>query len=153
MKAGRLIPKKADYRMRAHINPLSSTTFPFPPHHSYVDWKAHYPLRLGCTSEDNLQVSCNTVEHPSFYDKPRDYQLPKDKEVSIVDIGCGFGGLLFGLAPLFQDKLILGMEIRDKLVNFVGEKIRGYRVTEPGKFDNISVVRTNTMRHLCQYFR
>ena len=43
-------------------------------------------------------------------------------------------------------------EIRDKLVNFVGEKIRGYRTTEPGKFNNISVVRTNTMRHLGQYF-
>jgi len=42
-KLGRLIPKKADYRMRAHINPLSSTTFPFPAHHTYVDWRAHYP--------------------------------------------------------------------------------------------------------------
>ncbi len=72
--------------------------------------------------------------------------------MTVVDIGCGYGGLLFGLAPVLQDKLILGMEIRDKLVNFVGEKIRGYRVQEVGKFDNISVVRTNTMRHLCQYF-
>jgi tRNA (guanine-N7-)-methyltransferase len=47
----------------------------------------------------------------------------------MIDIGCGFGGLLFGLAPLFQNKLILGMEIRDKLVNYVGEKIKGYRTT------------------------
>lgn len=98
-----------------------------------------------------MKVSCNTVEHPSMYEKPRDYDLG-GKNVSIVDIGCGYGGLLFGLAPLFQDKLILGMEIRDKLVNFVGEKIRGYRTTQPHHFDNISVVRTNTMRHLCQYF-
>lgn len=48
MKLGRLIPKKADYRMRAHINPLSSTTFPFPPHHTFVDWRCHYPAKFGC---------------------------------------------------------------------------------------------------------
>ena len=72
--------------------------------------------------------------------------------MTVVDIGCGFGGLLFGLAPVLPDKLILGMEIRDKLVNFVGEKIRGLRTTNPGKYDHLSVVRTNTMRHLCQYF-
>jgi tRNA (guanine-N7-)-methyltransferase len=72
--------------------------------------------------------------------------------VSIIDVGCGFGGLLFGLALEFPEKLILGMEIRDKLVNYVGEKIRGMRMSEKDKYDNISVVRTNTMRHLCQYF-
>ena len=44
------------------------------------------------------------------------------------------------------------MEIRDKVVNFVAEKIRGYRIQNPGKYNNIGVVRTNTMRHLCQYF-
>lgn len=47
--------------------------------------------------------------------------------MSVIDVGCGYGGLLFALAPIFPDKLILGMEIRDKLVNFVGEKIRGMR--------------------------
>lgn len=44
------------------------------------------------------------------------------------------------------------MEIRDKLVNFVGEKIRGHRIKFKGQYGNIGVVRTNTMRHLCQYF-
>jgi tRNA (guanine-N7-)-methyltransferase len=72
--------------------------------------------------------------------------------VTIIDIGCGFGGLLFGLAPLFKDNLILGLEIRDKLANYVGEKIRGHRITYPNNYNNISVVRTNTMRHLSQYF-
>ena len=59
---------------------------------------------------------------------------------------------MFGLSNTFPDKLILGMEIRDKLCNFVAEKIRGYRIENPGKYNNVSVVRTNTMRHLCQYF-
>lgn len=113
--------------MRAHINPLNTTPFPYPPHHTYVDWKGHYPLRFGGSIEDNQKVYCNTVEHPSFYEHPRDYQL-HDKKVEIIDVGCGYGGLLFALAPLFPNKLILGMEIRDKLVNFVGEKIRGYRI-------------------------
>ena len=53
VKMGRLMPKKADYRMRAHINPLSSTTFPYPPHHTYVDWKAHYPLKFGASKKEN----------------------------------------------------------------------------------------------------
>jgi len=42
------------------------------------------------------------------------------KNVTIIDIGCGFGGLLFGLSSLFPDSLSLGLEIRDKLANYVG---------------------------------
>ena len=42
-----MIPKKKDYRMRAHINPLNTTPFPYPSHHTFVDWKAHYPLHYG----------------------------------------------------------------------------------------------------------
>lgn len=41
------MPKKANYRMRAHINPLNATPFPYPLNPSYVDWKAHYPFVLG----------------------------------------------------------------------------------------------------------
>jgi len=47
VKTDRLMPKKKDYRMRAHINPLNSTPFPIPAHHTYVDWRAHYPLKFG----------------------------------------------------------------------------------------------------------
>ncbi len=43
-KIDRLMPKKKDYRMRAHINPLNTTVFQYPSHHTYVDWKVHYPL-------------------------------------------------------------------------------------------------------------
>lgn len=38
---------------------------------------------------------------------------------TIVDIGCGYGGLMFELQKEFPDKLILGMEIRDTVANFV----------------------------------
>lgn len=36
-------------------------------------------------------------------------------KVEFADIGCGFGGLLIKLAPLFPDRLMVGMEIRDKV--------------------------------------
>lgn len=67
VKTEALMPKKKDYRMRAHINPLNTTPFPYPPHHTFVDWKGHYPLHFGGTQEENKIAYCNTVEHPSFY--------------------------------------------------------------------------------------
>ena len=44
------------------------------------------------------------------------------------------------------------MEIRDTIVDYVGKKIRAKRLTE-SKFDNISIVRTNSMKHLTNYIR
>ena len=41
------MPKRADYRMRAHINPLNATPFAYPLNPSYVDWKSHFPAVLG----------------------------------------------------------------------------------------------------------
>jgi tRNA (guanine-N7-)-methyltransferase len=32
-----------------------------------------------------------------------------DKEVEIADVGCGFGGLLFALAKILPETLILGI--------------------------------------------
>ena len=32
----------------------------------------------------------------------------RSKDVEIADIGCGYGGLLFALAPRFPDTLMLG---------------------------------------------
>lgn len=45
------------------------------------------------------------------------------------------------------------MEIRDKLVNYIGEKTIALRFNEPGSYQNISVVRTNAQRHITNYFR
>ena len=38
-----------------------------------------------------------------------------DKKVEVVDIGCGYGGLLIKLAEILPDTLSLGMEIRVKV--------------------------------------
>ena len=45
------------------------------------------------------------------------------------------------------------MEIRGKLVEFVGQKIQASRESKSGEFKNISVLRTNSMRHITNYFR
>ena len=35
--------------------------------------------------------------------------------VRFADVGCGFGGLLIRLSPLYPDKLMVGFELRDKV--------------------------------------
>ena len=70
----------------------------------------------------------------------------------MVDIGCGYGGLIFGLADLFPNDWILGMEIRDKVVNYVSEKILALRKETSGKYDKTSVIRSNAMKHLPNFF-
>jgi tRNA G46 methylase TrmB len=45
-----------------------------------VDWSAHYPAFAG-----------------------------SGKKPEFADVGCGFGGLLIALAPLYPDTLMLGM--------------------------------------------
>lgn len=52
------------------------------------------------------------------YDKKVE-QPEQQKVPTIVDIGCGYGGLMFELTKEFPDKMILGMEIRDKVTNYV----------------------------------
>ena len=42
-------------------------------------------------------------------------EVPQDMPVRFVDVGCGFGGLLTRLAPLYPDRGMLGFELRDKV--------------------------------------
>jgi tRNA (guanine-N7-)-methyltransferase len=43
-----------------------------------------------------------------------DARLPE-----FADIGCGYGGLLVRLSPLFPDITMVGMEIRIKVQNYL----------------------------------
>lgn len=47
---------------------------------------------------------------------------------------------------------MLGMEIRDKVADYVAERIQSLREEQPGAFQNVSVVRTNAMKYLPRYF-
>jgi tRNA G46 methylase TrmB len=71
--------KKKHYRQRAHANPFSDHVLDYPISPESIDWSSHYPAFSGT-----------------------------GKVPEIADIGCGFGGLLIALAPLFPDVLILG---------------------------------------------
>eukprot|EP00455_Lapot_gusevi_P046607 TRINITY_DN6157_c0_g2_i1.p1 TRINITY_DN6157_c0_g2~~TRINITY_DN6157_c0_g2_i1.p1 ORF type:complete len:271 (-),score=74.71 TRINITY_DN6157_c0_g2_i1:20-778(-) len=130
------------HRIRAHVNPLSVGDFVYPRTPEEVDWHRHYPDFYPEPSQQNQEVE---VKRP---------------EVKIADVGCGFGGLLVSLSPLFPEKLILGMEIRVKVVDFVQKRIAKLRVETPPAADaairpysNISVERTNAMKYLPNYFR
>lgn len=73
--------------------------------------------------------------------------------VEFADIGCGYGGLLITLSPLFPEKLILGMEIRVKVSDYVMDRITALRSQHPGEYQNIACLRTNAMKYLPNYFK
>jgi len=56
------------------------------------------------------------------------------------------------LAPLFPDTLMLGMEIRVKVEEYVRQRIEALRAANPGKYQNVSVLRTNAMKFLPNFF-
>ena len=61
---------------------------------------------------------------------------------------------MFELSKEFPDQLILGMEIRDLVANYVVQKISSLRINSGYKDClNIGVVKTNTMKTLHNYFR
>ncbi len=72
----------------------------------------------------------NTLEHPITYDNliENDKNGKNSRSPDFLDIGCGYGGLLFALSKNFEDKLSFGLEIRGKVVNFVVEKIKAMRI-------------------------
>ncbi|KAL8466336.1 hypothetical protein ACS0TY_035443 [Phlomoides rotata] len=117
------LPRKRFYRARAHSNPLSDSHFPVPISPTQFDYTAHFPQ----------------------------FSLP-NKKIEFADIGCGFGGLLISLSTLFPETLMIGMELRDKVTEYVKERILALRASNPGSYENVSVVRTNSMKYIPNYF-
>lgn len=78
------------------------------------------------------------------------------KEVTVADIGCGYGGLMIDLSPAFPDKLILGMEIRVQVTNYVEDRIIALRTNHAKEnkeaYQNINVLRGNAMKFLPNFF-
>jgi tRNA (guanine-N7-)-methyltransferase len=75
--------QKRHYRQRAHANPFSDHNLEYPASPDDVDWAMHYPAFAG-----------------------------SGKKPEFADVGCGFGGLLIALAPLYPDTLMLGAYAR-----------------------------------------
>ncbi|KAJ1430837.1 putative methyltransferase-domain-containing protein, partial [Ochromonadaceae sp. CCMP2298] len=121
----KMMPKKRFFRTRAHCNPLSyNDGFAYPTTPDDFDWAAHYP---------NIPL--------------------EDRVVKVLDIGMGFGGLTVALAGLLPDSLILGMEIRAKVCEYVRLRVDALRNEHTGQFQNASCLRTNCMRYLPNFFR
>ncbi|GAA5846723.1 hypothetical protein JCM9279_003428 [Rhodotorula babjevae] len=111
------MPRKRFYRQRAHANPLSIHHLEYPPSPEQMDWSTHFPTYFA-------QPPSEGEGSPSL----------KGKKVEFADVGCGFGGLSISLAPLFPDTLMLGLEIRVQVTQYVSDKIRALRLN-PGSVD------------------
>lgn len=134
-------PSKRFYRSRAHSNPLNDSHFGVPIAPEDVNWSRLFPASANApgasvSGKDTLQT------------KPSDLSL-----VRFVDVGCGFGGLLIRLAQLCPNTHILGFELRDKVTEYVKERILALQHEEPQTYSNVACVRTNAMKFLPNYFR
>jgi len=106
------------------------------------------------------RAHCNPFsDHDLIYPKnPKDmnwkiyYPEIGDQRVEFADVGCGYGGLLVALSPLFPRVFMLGMEIRTKVTEYVKQRITALRHQNPGDFQNISVIRSNAMKHFVHFF-
>ncbi|WRT66878.1 tRNA (guanine-N(7)-)-methyltransferase [Kwoniella shivajii] len=138
------IPQKRFYRQRAHANVFVDHELDYPKSPAEMDWSLHYPqyFALPDTQPEGAQ---NT------------------KKVEWADVGCGFGGLLMALAPMFPDTLMLGMEIRMSVTKYVTDRIAATRQVQSllpsestekqqGGYQNVSVIRANSMKHMPNFF-
>ncbi|KAJ3298169.1 tRNA (guanine-N(7)-)-methyltransferase [Borealophlyctis nickersoniae] len=140
---GTKLPQKKYFRQRDMV--INEIALASPTRPEEYDWSQHYPAYFppreanGSSGVDQAQPT---------------------KCVEFADIGCGYGGLLVALSPLFPSTLMLGMEIRVKVEEYVHRRIQALRtqnaskaVDEAGSYQNISVSRMNAMKFMPNFFR
>ncbi|XP_046385621.1 tRNA (guanine-N(7)-)-methyltransferase isoform X1 [Ischnura elegans] len=125
-------PQKKYFRQRAHSNPIADHCFDYPPSPRLMDWSKLYPKHY--PPEDPYAVQGKT------------------KMVEFADIGCGYGGLLVTLSDKYPETLMLGMEIRVKVSDYVISRINAMRSNNPGSYDNVACIRSNAMKYLPNFF-
>ncbi|KAA0708091.1 tRNA (guanine-N(7)-)-methyltransferase [Triplophysa tibetana] len=123
------MPQKRYYRQRAHSNPMADHTFHYPVCPEEMDWSQVYPAHFSQRGDTEVQA-----------------------QVEFADIGCGYGGLLVELSRLFPKQLMLGLEIRVKVSDYVQDRICSLRAAEPGSYQNIACLRSNAMKYLPNFF-
>ena len=96
-------PQKKFFRTRAHVNVLNANDFWWPTNPASTPFLESYPA---------LAAARGGTPPP----------------VEFVDIGCGYGSLLIELAKIFPpETLMLGIEIRPKVVEYVQHKVIAMR--------------------------
>ena len=157
-------PQKKFYRQRAHCNPLShNDAFTYPRRPDLMDWTAaeHYPAFATTTTATTTTATTTTTTTTTTEQQQQQQQGSDDKNnnntkivPTILDIGCGFGGLIMALggerlssslldnndndddddhnpATRTQQQqpppFILGMEIRAKVTEYVRLRILAAR--------------------------
>ena len=117
-----------------------------------MDWSPYYPAYVATTPAKQ-----DADEEKSETAAPAEAALPAPltKDVEVADIGCGFGGLTVALAPVLPDQLILGLEIRTQVTEYVQERIEALRAQNPDTnlYQNASCIRANTMKFLPNFFK
>ncbi len=154
------MPHKRNFRQHAHCNPLAIISIPYPFNPDCIDWSINYSYAIKNNIINNSKIYLNTTNYPIKYNNDNftiKNTIKKNlngPHVDILDVGCGYGGLLYNISKSLKDNsLALGMEIRDKVTNYVGEKIKVLRLNSDNKeYNNISVVKTNAMKLILNYF-
>ncbi|KAJ2846621.1 tRNA (guanine-N(7)-)-methyltransferase (tRNA(m7G46)-methyltransferase) [Coemansia erecta] len=139
---GPKLPQKRYFRQRAHVNIFNDIPLEYPLQPSEQDWSAFYPAYFNQTkrpvspaagqpSAKRGPAALTSTPTAAEADAGADQQPQAGKEgmakVEFADIGCGYGGLLVALAPLFPNTLMVGMEIRNKLVDYLQRRIEALR--------------------------
>jgi len=148
-------PKKRLYRARAHSNPLNDHSFEVPTTPAHVNWNKYYGY------EDKNNTTCSEGEGEGEGEREGEGRNGNKNgngngvgQVTFLDVGCGFGGFLIKLAELYPNEVSLGLELRDKVSEYVRERIETLRKNneEEGLYRNVAVIRANAMKDLPHYF-
>ena len=88
------LPKKKFYRQRAHSNPIADHCFDYPVSPDKVRPRSTQPQITPCMFQHSWAEFF--PDHPGGM-------------VEFADIGCGYGGLLVQLSPMFPNTLMIGI--------------------------------------------
>jgi tRNA (guanine-N7-)-methyltransferase len=100
------LPQRKFFRQRAHINPMSHQLYEYPIAPARALWSRHFPAFAAPSDPTALVPGLG---------------------VRVMDVGCGFGGLTMALAERAPDTLVLGLEIRPKVTEYVRLRIQAHR--------------------------
>ena len=96
-----------------------------------MDWSVHFPAYVDHETQSTASAAKGPTSKTEDVTTAQSLQQAKatamTKSITVADIGCGFGGLLVALSPLLPDDLILGLEIRAQVTEYVYDRIQALR--------------------------